>query len=371
MRIFLTDYRTAWSDTVKLIGDVKFPQFVNVFEDTYKRVSSGLVYPPHKVAEKVLDPVLCEELRQGDCKTAFILAGGNAHFAGIPNRPYTNSLSYQYKFLPFSLTQVYAGRIAQSLNAHGQITTDATACASSLKVMMDVQNLIWTYKFDRVIVLSTEDGVSNAVLDFFGESQASLSYTEENSGIKPSAFDSVNYGFRVAQGAVLAVFESERWAEKSARAPRAELLGAYTASENCSNAIGQLESGQGFVNAIAGALEVANVSNNEITVVKTHGTGTRSNNTAERAALEKTLSGFVATSYKPAVGHTMGASGLLESCLLFDSMRAGVIPKIENRTEQDNVYLSEDVETRGGVVLSLAAGMGNVYAAALFDTRVA
>jgi len=369
MRIFLTDYRTAWSDNVKLIGDIKFPQFVNVFEDSYKRVASGLVYPPHKVAEKVLDPLLCDQLRQSDCKTAFILAGGNAHFAGLLNKQHSNSLSYQYKFLPFSLTQVYAGRIAQSLNAHGQITTDATACASSLKVMMDVQNLIWIYKFDRVIVLSTEDGVSNPVLEFFGESQASLSYKEEMAGVKPSAFDDFNYGFRVAQGAVLAVFESERWAEKSSRSPKAELLGAYTASENCSNSIGQLENGQGFVNAIAGALEISNLNEKSISLVKTHGTGTKSNNLSESTALGRILTKFVATSYKPKIGHTMGASGLLESCLLFDSIKSGVIPKIENRTKQDKIYLSQDLETNGETVLSLAAGMGNVYSAAIFNTR--
>ena len=370
MKIFLTDFRTAWSPNVRMVGDIKYPQSVHVFEDTYKRVSTGLVYVPHKVAEKVLDPMLCESLRQEDCKTAFILASGNSHFAGIGARFYDNSLSYTYKFLPFSLTQVYAGRIAQSLGACDQITTDATACASSLKVMMDVQNLIWTYKFDRVIVLSVEDGVSNAVLDFFGEAQASLSYKEENSGIQPSAFDSNNYGFRVAQGAVLAVFESAAYMEKSGHAPKAQMLGAYTASENCSNAIGQREDGQGFINAINGTLEVANVSNNEIAVVKTHGTGTKSNNSAEKSALEKSLSGFVATSYKPTIGHTMGVSGLLETCLLIDSMKNGIVPKIENRTEQDDVFLSQDREISGGVILSLAAGMGNVYSAALFDTRV-
>ena len=63
MKIFLTDYRTAWTDNVKMVGDIKFPQAVHVFEDTYKRVNTGLVYVPHKVAEKVLDPVLCESLR--------------------------------------------------------------------------------------------------------------------------------------------------------------------------------------------------------------------------------------------------------------------------------------------------------------------
>jgi 3-oxoacyl-(acyl-carrier-protein) synthase len=371
VNIFLTDYRTAWTPNVRMVGDIKYPQSVHVFDDTYKRVSTGLVYVPHKVAEKVLDPVLCESLRQEDCKTAFILAGGNGHFAGIVARHYDNSLSYIYKFLPFSLTQVYAGRIAQSLGAVDQITTDATACASSLKVMMDVQNLIWTYKFDRVIVLSVEDGVSNSVLDFFGEAQASLSYHEENFGIQPSAFDSVNYGFRVAQGAVLAIFESDAYLQKSGHTPKAQLLGAYTASENCTNAIGQREDGQGFVNAISGALEVANLTAEKISVVKTHGTGTKSNNAAERRALEKVVPSFVATSYKPTIGHTMGVSGLLETCLLLDSMKQGVVPKIENRTEQDGVFLSEDKQLDGSaVVLSLAAGMGNVYSAALFDTRI-
>lgn len=371
MTIYLTEYRTAWSDTVKTIGDIKYPQAVHVFEETYKRVSTGLTYVPHKVAEKVLDPALCESLRNEDCKTAFILAAGNGHFAGICARNYSNSLAYTYKFLPFTLTQVYAGRIAQSLSAYDQITTDSTACASSLKVMMDVQNLMSFYKFDRVIVLSVEDGVSNAVLDFFGEAQASLSYKEEQSGILPSAFDSLNYGFRVAQGAVLAVFESARNLERSGRTPKARMLGAYTASENCSNAIGQREDGEGFVNAIKGALDVADLSPSHINVVKTHGTGTRSNNLAEKSALERNLSDFVATSLKPKIGHTMGVSGLLETCLLLDSMKQGIVPKIENRTEKDDVFLSEDREIKDGLVLSLAAGMGNVYSSALFDTRVA
>lgn len=369
-KIYLTDYRTAWSDNVKTVGDIKYPQAVHVFEDSYKRVNTGLSYVPHKVAEKVLDPILCESLRNEDCKTAFILAAGNGHFAGIGARSYSNSLAYTYKFLPFTLTQVYAGRIAQSLGACDQITTDSTACASSLKVMMDVQNLIDRFNFDRVIVLSVEDGVSNAVLDFFGEAQASLSYKEEQDGISPSAFDSLNYGFRVAQGAVLAVFESSDYIKKSGRTPKAELLGAYTASEVCSNAIGQREDGQGFVNSIRQTLHMSRTNFNEVAVVKTHGTGTKSNNLAERSALEKCLTGFVATSLKPKIGHTMGVSGLLETCLLLDSLKQGIVPKIENRTEKDDIFLSEDREFKGGFLLSLAAGMGNVYSSALFDTRV-
>jgi 3-oxoacyl-(acyl-carrier-protein) synthase len=371
MKIFLTDYRTAWTPNVRLIGDIKYPQSVHVFEDTYRRVASGMIYPPHKVAEKVLDPALCERLRNEGCRTAFVLAGGNAHFAGLNPRHYNTSLSYTYKFLPFTLTQVYAGRIAQSIGACDHISTDASACASSLKVMMDVQSLIQRWHFDRVVVLAVEDGVSNSVLEFFGEARASLTYEQELAGQLPSAFDSQNGGFRIAQGAVMAVFESEAYARAMAHKPCAELVSAYSGAEACNNAIGQRSDGAGFASVIRMVMADAHLDAEDIAVVKTHGTGTESNNQAERAALESTLGTFVATSFKPTIGHTMGVSGLLETCLLLDSVQQGVIPKIPNRTEQDDIFLSQDREFTGGRILSLAAGMGNIYSAAIFDTEIA
>ena len=78
----------------------------------------------------------------------------------------------------------------------------------------------------------------------------------------------------------------------------------------------------------------------------------------------------MATSYKQRIGHTMGASGLLESLMLFDDMKRGYIPGILNRTEDDDVFLSQECAVPEGYVLSLAAGMGNIYSAAIFNTRV-
>lgn len=327
-----------------------------------------MVYPPHKLADKVMDANLMAKIRETPCKTAFILAGGNGHFAGMNGKQKDTQLTYDYKMLPLTLTQVYAGRLAQQFNASDLIITDATACASSLKVLMDVQTLMKVYKFHRVIVLSFEDAVSNNVLQFFGEAGASLTEKmEEEFKVIPSAFDSNNFGFYVGQGAVLAVFESEQ----VANSPKAKLISAYSASEESTNAIGQREDGQGFYKAIQGALEVGDVIPREIKIVKTHGTGTASNNKAEKQALTDALQHFVATSFKPSIGHTMGASGLLETCLLLDTLKqTGKVPAIKNRTEHDPIFLSEDTEPENGYILSLAAGMGNIYSAAIFDPRI-
>jgi len=365
--IYLTHFRTAATTDYELFDDVVFPQKVHWFPDTYTRAKSGLFYVPHRLAEKVLDNQLLSYLRENPVgKTAFILAGGNAHFAGIGPRHYDNRLSYVYKFMPFSLTQVFAGRTAQACGSMDMVTTDASACASSLKVMMDVQNLIRHYDFDRVIVLTVEDGVTNAVLEFFGEAKAVLTQKQEETGIKPSAFDSTNFGFRIGQGAAFAVFESERAVNQQNLTPHAELLGAYSASENSTNAIGQCENGEGFAKAMSGAMHYSKVNPEDIKIVKAHGTGTASNNLSEKTALGNTLKAFVATSYKQKIGHTMGSSGLLETLLLLQDMKNGFVPAIENRTETDSVYLSESISPPEGLVMSLAAGMGNIYSAAIF-----
>lgn len=369
MNVYLTEYRTASTTSTELLDDVLYPQKVHWFPDTYKNTKTGLVYPPHKLADKVLDKPLLDSLKQTkQGKSAFILASGNAHFAGINPRVTKESrLTYNYKFLPLSLTQVYAGRIAQTCGATDFISTDATACVSSLKVLNDVVNLIKFYGFARVVVLGVEDAVSHSVLDFFGETGACLTYDKEvNGNHRPSAFDSTTGGFYVGQGAVLAVFEAE---QHLVYEPKMRLVSAWSASEELSNAIGQREDGQGYKAAMMGAMYHAGVLPCDIGVIKTHGTGTQSNNKAEKAAIESTFDEFIATSYKQKIGHTMGASGLLESILLLNDVKTGKVPAIENRTEHDEKFLSEPSDVPEGFCLSLAAGMGNIYSAAIFDMR--
>jgi len=370
--IYLSDYRLAYSTNTQLLDELRHPQVVNWFPETYDKIKTGLVYPSHKVAEKVIDQALAKELREDtQAKTAFILASGNSHFAGInPMKLEPTRLTYEYKFLPLTLTQVYAGRTAQAFGAADHIVTDSTACASSMKVLMDVQTLMRFYGFNRVIVLAVEDQVSNLTLGFFGETGASLCWKDEKDGAKPSAFDSVNGGFHVGQGACLAIFEDEETVKRRGITPKGRLLGAYTASEDCANAIGQSDNGEGFVKAAKGALKMAELSPDDIAVVKSHGTGTKSNNRAERAAIEALFTKFVATSYKQVIGHTMGVSGLLETCMLIDDMKKGFVPGIPNRTEEDDVFLSHDLYAPRGAFISLAAGMGNVYSAAIMTTEL-
>lgn len=93
----------------------------------------------------------------------------------------------------------------------------------------------------------------------------------------------------------------------------------------------------------------------------TNGTGTDVNEISGKYGIAVSgLDNFVATAFK-------GPSGLLETILLQQVMRGGEFSAIANRTEEDDVYLSFPVPTPDGLDLSLATGMGNIFAAAIFE----
>ena len=366
--IYLTHCSTVYTEAITLIDDIPYPQHAHILPGTFKHAKKGVVYPPHKVLERALEPEIVSYVRDIPVagKTAFLFAAGNQGWMGTNGRYDQNpdaELHYKVK-LPFIvLTNIYAGRIAAIFGVIDHIATDASACASSLKVLMDVQNLINNFGFDRVVILSGEDSVNNLTLEFFGEAGASLQHKDE-AAVRPSAFDPVNRGFFLGQGATLAVFEKEH---PKMSEPLARFLGAYTASEDNNNPLSQREDGEGYAKAIEGTLLVAKTPKSVVNLVKTHGTGTPVNNAAEKSALQRTLGEFIATSYKQRIGHTMGASGLLETGILLKDIAAGSIPAIPNRTEEDSVFLSSPATPPKGPFISLAAGMGNVYSAALFE----
>lgn len=375
MKIYLSKYKTASTTYSEMMNQLASPQRAFWFPETYDRVKSGMFYVPHVLANKVVTEEMVNYVKQNPVsgKTGFILAGGSQGWAGGKSKfqDIENDLSYIYKLGMMTMTNVYAGRVASMFEAFDFVSTDATACASSVKVLMDVKNLIDNYGFDRVIVLALEDPVSNMTLEYFGQTKASISKADEEGGRVASAFDSVNNGFNVGQGAAFAIYESLNAVNKNCITPEAELIGTYTSAEDCTNPIGQRPDGQGYQRAITGAMTFGNVRSKDIKLIKTHGTGTPTNNESEKNALMKMFNGeFIATSYKQHIGHTVAASGLLETGLILDDIKKGEITPIKNRTEKDTVFISEPTKAPEGLLLVLAAGMGNVYSAVIYNTKI-
>ena len=370
----LTAYGHVATENIELIEKIGFPQYVHWFPDSYTRVRTGLHYPPQRILQRVLTEELLSTLRSATAqegRTALILSGGNQNFVGLisPSVMPDGVLDYSYKLRALALTNVFAARVAQTLGGVDYISTDATACISGTKAVMEAFALTTLTGYDRVIVLAVEDQVNTAMLDFFGETRAVLTREEmETEGICPSAFDPINRGFFIGQGAAVALLETEQSAQKGGREPTAFVLGASVVAERHENAIGQREDGAGYIGAVELAAKNAGVQLSSIDLVKTHGTGTRSNNQAEASAISSVFNAdFIATGYKSLIGHTMGPSSLIESFMLLEDAKSGIVRGIRNRTGGDPRYLSSDTSLSVRRFLTLSSGMGNGYGAMIFD----
>lgn len=100
--------------------------------------------------------------------------------------------------------------------------------------------------------------------------------------------------------------------------------GAVT--DDANHISGPSRTGDGLHYAIEGALREAALPRERLSFVNAHGTGTAYNDAMESRALELSgLSDCPVNSLKGALGHTLGASGVVESILAAEELRRGVL----------------------------------------------
>jgi 3-oxoacyl-(acyl-carrier-protein) synthase len=371
--IYLTCGLVRCTQEIQAIRDIAFPTSVHRFPETYRHAHMGLVAPVQRLIDDLIKEAiqtLTFESQSLASRQALLLAAGNTLYAGtqIQKTQAGGSLDFAMRSRLLQTTQMQAGKVAQILNATGHIGTDSSACASSMKSLMDAVALIRLHDFQSVAIVAAEDQVSLGILEFFGGMGICLSQHDLDQGKHPSAFDRNNHGFLIGQGAAFAMLESADSMRINHRRPLARLLSAVTTGESFLNPVGQDPQGSGYIRAIEWALRQAKIKPKQIDLVKTHGTGTPLNNRSEANALRSIFGDqFLATAYKPRIGHTFGVSGLLESLLAIQDAHNGLVRGIAKRTEQDDVFLSQDRALRPKNILSLSAGMGNVYGAAIWE----
>jgi 3-oxoacyl-[acyl-carrier-protein] synthase-1 len=131
--------------------------------------------------------------------------------------------------------------------------------------------------------------------------------------------------------------------------------------------------GAGAAMAMRAALRMARLTPSDIDYVNLHGTGTRSNDVAEDAAVRAVLGDAVPrSSTKGWTGHTLGAAGLVEAVISLLALREGFLPGTLNCERVDpaiggNVLLhGESMSVRH--VLSNSFGFGGSNCALAFGS---
>ena len=201
--------------------------------------------------------------------------------------------------------------------ARGRVVTISSACASSNTAVGVGADLIRRGELD-LVVAGGSDTVSLSVM-------AGFNALRVISSGKTAPFSDPP-GLNLGEGAGIVVLRRGDLEMPGCGPPLAEVLG-YGLSGDAWHATAPDPDGAGCERAMAAALDDGGLTAADIDYVNAHGTGTEANDAAESLALRRIFGDSTpVSSTKSFLGHTLGASGVLELIASLLLAGDGVVP---------------------------------------------
>ena len=263
---------------------------------------------------------------------------------------------------PRTIANNPAGEVTLNVGLHGPAYTLGSACAAgNLGLIHAVQML----QLDQADI-AFGGGVSEATHGFsiFAsfQSQGALGH-HENPTKASRPFDRDRNGIVVSDGGCLYLLERLEDAQKRGAHIHAEVLGYFVNSDG-TDFVHPDSDGQNA--CIRGGLAHARLEPEEVDILSTHATSTRSGDIVECKAIREVFGDSPAThvnNTKSYIGHAMGAAGALELAGNLPSFVDGT-ENLDPECEVRNLVANEPRET-GNVrtILNLSFGMLGINSA--------
>ncbi|OTP87373.1 hypothetical protein B6D12_12735 [Gilliamella apicola] len=271
--------------------------------------------------------------------------------------------------IPGSMMNMVAGQIAIDLGIKGRCFVVSTACASGTTALGIGKELIESNQCDLVIAGATESPITPIVVAGMNR----LGALSRNSSCQEASrpFDVDRDGFVIAEGAGFTILERKKDAEnRSARVY--SYISGYGESTDAYHVTTPEPEGEGLYTAIQNCLKSANVNSDDIQHINAHGTSTTLNDLTESKVFNKVFRHQPAvTSTKGATGHTLAASGAIESIFTILSIYHSIIPHTLNLKNLDPMVNLDVVQKkpRSALIkhaLKTSLGFGGHNAVLLF-----
>ena len=253
--------------------------------------------------------------------------------------------------------QGLAKTIAGFFGFEAQPIVVSNACVSGILAISVAKRLIQAEIYDHAFVVGADE-VSKFVLAGFNSFQAM-------SDVPCRPYSANRKGVTLGEAAAAALVTINREEAK------AGIIG--DGSINDANHIsGPSRTGEGLVRSIESALKEASITSDKIDYISAHGTATPFNDEMEAIAFNRTgLNEAPINSFKGYYGHTLGASGLLETVIGLESMRHNKLFTSlgydEPGVSQPINVISRNEEKEVNYFLKTASGFGGCNTAVLFE----
>ena len=225
-----------------------------------------------------------------------------------------------------------AANLATFLHTQGPLIASTTACVSgSHGVGFGYQNI----KDGRAEVMVTggaeEQHWMNGVI--FDLLMAASTAYNDRPDLTPRPFDADRDGLVVSEGAGVLILEDYEHARRRGARIHAEILGYWTNSSGRHLTNSDTESMEACIRS---ALGEARLNPEDIEHINAHATATPHGDEAEALAIHNVFGGKVpVTAPKGHMGHTLGASGALESIATILMAREGYMAPTRNLVKPD------------------------------------
>lgn len=226
-------------------------------------------------------------------------------------------------------TQVSSGygniamKIADEFNIAGPCYTFVTACTSSANAMIYAASMIQQGMTEKALVVGYDLFNKTGLYGFEALKLISPSY------YKP--FSKNRDGIIMGEGCGALILDKKRKSDKDFY-----YLGGSTCCDTFNITTHDIK-GDGIAKVINEAISNAELATDKIDAIKAHATGSYQNDKTECNGIKSVFGNHIppVTGIKPFIGHTVGASGVIESIIITESVKRGFFPATSGFEEYD------------------------------------
>jgi len=265
----------------------------------------------------------------------------------------------------FQRERSYLSELGKSVgdffNFKNEAIVVSNACVSGILAVAVAKRYIRQGTYDHVFITSG-DVVTEFILSGFNSFQAM-----SDAPCKPYSKNRKGINIGEVAASVLVTSDSELLNEESV-----EILGEGSCND-ANHISGPSRTGEGLYRSIASALQQADVNSDAIDYISAHGTATNYNDEMEAIAFNRhNLGSTPVNSLKGYFGHTLGASGLLETIVGMHSLKNNTLYASlgfeEMGVSQPINVIEQTTSKQLNTFLKTASGFGGCNTAILFKT---
>src|SRR5918992_1419528 len=273
-----------------------------------------------------------DELNKRPERVGLILGSGIGGVMSMETTQATIDSRGPARVNPFSVTKIMpnsaAAHVAIQLGVQGPSSTGALACTCGTDMMGLGYDLIRRGDADVVICGASEASITPVIVAGFIAMRAMSRRNDDPEGAcRP--YDEDHNGFVIGEGAAGKILGKPPPVQPPRPAPYAKITGVGRTTD-AYNITDPDPKGLGILRAMQLAVKNAGIDGEQIGYINPHGTGTVAGDGPESQAMAKINPNTKVSATKSTLGHSLGASGAIETAICALAMKERTIPPMRN-----------------------------------------